>query len=165
MTIIAYEASANRVYVDSCHSWEDGLIQHATKITPLRKDCVGAYAGGIGGDVLLELVADLVGASQHAQHLVLEDPLARACDGVEAFVRHQPSEKVFYARMERTCLMVVPAGSTTFAIGSGAAMFHALLASELHRRPHHSIIPDLVANCVQSVCDIVPSCGGEVELF
>lgn len=165
MTIIVYEAPTNCVHVDSRHSWDDGLIQHATKITRLQKECVGAYAGGLGGDVLLELVADLVGTSQRAQHLVLDEHLARACDGIEAFVRHQPSGKVFYARVERLCLIVIPAGTTTYAIGSGAAMFRALLASELRRGPHYSIVPDLVTDCLQRVCDIVPSCGGFIETF
>lgn len=166
MTIIVYDAQAQHVLVDSRHSWEDGLIQHATKVTPLNnRRFIGAYAGSFGGDVALQIAADALAAAPKAQAITLEEHVARAVSDVELFIHDVENSTYYYGKVGREVLTLTPAGSTTFAVGSGASMFRAMYALALRDQPHHTVLPEIVRRVTEQVCSMVESCGGEIEQF
>lgn len=156
MTLLAYNPADGVVCVESLHSWTDGLTMEATKIfkTGLY---VAAYAGGAGGNLLVEKAIALIDKGGSAEEIT--EVTARALNGCEALLRkldHSATEagSVYFASCHEGLVMIEKLSTTFIATGSGAAYMRAYLAE------HKDFYKAFELAKMHST-----GCGGDTERF
>jgi len=150
MTIIAYHAKDNDIYVDTKQSWDDGLQLYGTKVLKLDNG-KGAYSGVFGGDLMIRMALDKLQADPGPNFLLLDESLAKRLEQCCAFVR-TPSGDVYYVEVEARAMIIAPAGTVDFAAGSGATMFRMMRLTGAD-----------FFTALRTVIKCVPTCGGHIE--